>query len=122
MSTNVILKETGKYGVPYLINLIKRKPNVRWTTYLGEKYDDFFESFGEIYKNLIKNKDLETFSNFKQSVRKHRFDKVVVKAKNENGQEITFKVTSRLDTPVDIDYFKNGGILYTVLRNMLRKK
>ena len=45
-----------------------------------------------------------------------------IKARSENGHEITFKVTSRLDTPVDIDYFKIGGILHTVLRNMLRKK
>jgi hypothetical protein len=92
---NIFEEETGKYGVPYLIKLIKSKPNVRWTTYLGEKYDDFFESFGEIYKNLIKNKDLETFSNFKQSVGKHRFDKVVVKAKNE--KKLTRKDTKKAE-------------------------
>jgi aconitate hydratase len=45
-----------------------------------------------------------------------------IKAKSETDHEITFKVTSRLDTPVDIDYFKNGGILHNVLRSILRKK
>jgi len=35
-----------------------------------------------------------------------------VKARAENGNIINFKVISRLDTPVDIDYFRNGGILY----------
>ncbi|HET6250777.1 MAG TPA: aconitate hydratase [Tepidisphaeraceae bacterium] len=32
-----------------------------------------------------------------------------------------FKVLCRIDTPVEIDYYRNGGILHTVLRNMLRK-
>ena len=44
-----------------------------------------------------------------------------IKAKDETDHEITFKVTSRLDTPVDIEYFKNGGILHNVLRSILRK-
>jgi aconitate hydratase len=26
----------------------------------------------------------------------------------------------RLDTPVDVDYYKNGGILQTVLRNLMK--
>jgi aconitate hydratase len=29
--------------------------------------------------------------------------------------------TCRIDTPVEIEYYRNGGILHTVLRNMLRK-
>jgi len=43
-----------------------------------------------------------------------------IKAKDETDHEITFKVTSRLDTPVDIEYYKNGGILHNVLRSILR--
>ena len=43
---------------------------------------------------------------------------LLVKARTENGNNINFKVISRLDTPVDIDYFRNGGILHTVLRRM----
>ena len=43
---------------------------------------------------------------------------LLVKAKTENGNEFNFKVISRLDTPVDIDYFRNGGILHTVLRRL----
>jgi aconitate hydratase len=31
-----------------------------------------------------------------------------------------FPVTARLDTPVDVDYYKNGGILPTVLRNLVK--
>jgi aconitate hydratase A / 2-methylisocitrate dehydratase len=29
-------------------------------------------------------------------------------------------VTARLDTPVEINYYRNGGILQTVLRKMLK--
>ncbi|MBW8010700.1 MAG: aconitate hydratase AcnA [Chloroflexi bacterium] len=42
-----------------------------------------------------------------------------VRAKNEDGTEIKFKVISRLDTAVDVEYYRNGGILHTVIRNML---
>jgi len=41
-----------------------------------------------------------------------------VKARTENANKINFNVISRLDTPVDIEYFRNGGILHTVLRRM----
>lgn len=36
-----------------------------------------------------------------------------------DGMEI--QVVSRLDTPVEIQYYKNGGILHTVLRNFLKE-
>ncbi|BBO73666.1 aconitate hydratase A [Desulfosarcina widdelii] len=42
-----------------------------------------------------------------------------VKAVKEDGQEIEFKVTSRLDTEVDVEYFENGGILPCVIRKMM---
>jgi aconitate hydratase len=42
-------------------------------------------------------------------------------ATSDDGQEKTFKVVARLDTPVDIEYYRNGGILHTVLRNILKE-
>ena len=36
------------------------------------------------------------------------------------GQTITFDTTVRIDTPVEVDYYRNGGILHTVLRNMAK--
>jgi aconitate hydratase len=36
----------------------------------------------------------------------------------DNTKSMT--VTCRLDTPVEIDYFRNGGILHTVLRNFMK--
>jgi aconitate hydratase len=37
-----------------------------------------------------------------------------------DGTRSAFVVTARLDTPVEINYYRNGGILQTVLRKMLR--
>tara|TARA_B100001059_G_scaffold235741_1_gene282600 strand:- start:4079 stop:6763 length:2685 start_codon:yes stop_codon:yes gene_type:complete len=43
---------------------------------------------------------------------------VSAKATRSDGTEVEFEVTCRADTPVEIDYLKNGGILHTVLRRM----
>jgi len=42
-----------------------------------------------------------------------------VKARRPDGSEIRFKVIARLDSPVEIDYYRNGGILHTVVRNLI---
>ena len=42
-----------------------------------------------------------------------------VKAVKEDGTKISFEVTARLDTVVDVEYFLNGGILPYVLRKLL---
>lgn len=45
---------------------------------------------------------------------------VTVKATRENGSTAEFKVRCRIDTPVEIDYYRNGGILQTVLRSFMK--
>jgi len=47
---------------------------------------------------------------------------LTVKATKEDGSVITFKVTARLDTPVEVNYYRNGGILQTVLSKLVREK
>ena len=44
---------------------------------------------------------------------------LTVTAKRADGTSFTFEATCRLDTAVEINYYKNGGILQTVLRKML---
>ncbi len=44
-----------------------------------------------------------------------------VTATAEDGAVTTFTATVRIDTPVEIDYYRNGGILHTVLRNFLKE-
>ena len=43
---------------------------------------------------------------------------VEVTATREDGSMVHFVVTCRIDTPVEIDYYRNGGILHTVLRQL----
>ncbi|MGD2057086.1 MAG: aconitate hydratase AcnA [Anaerolineales bacterium] len=44
---------------------------------------------------------------------------LTVIAEKDGGDKIEFSVVARLDTPIEIDYYRNGGILHTVLRQML---
>ncbi len=41
-----------------------------------------------------------------------------VRATRDDGTVVEFQVMSRVDTPVEVNYYKNGGILQTVLRRM----
>ncbi len=45
---------------------------------------------------------------------------LTVRAVRPDGTELKFTVTARLDTPVDVHYYRNGGILQTVLRNLAK--
>lgn len=46
--------------------------------------------------------------------------KLNVKAEKENGDTIEFKVIARLDSPIEVAYYQNEGILQYVLRNFLK--
>ena len=45
---------------------------------------------------------------------------VTVRAIKGDGSVVTFTTTCRVDTPVEVGYYRNGGILHTVLRKMAR--
>ncbi len=47
-------------------------------------------------------------------------DKVTVTVTRDDGSSATFQAIARIDTPVEIDYYRHGGILHAVLRNMIR--
>lgn len=44
-----------------------------------------------------------------------------VVAKKQDGTEVRFKTDVRLDTAVDVEYYRNGGILHTVVRNIAKE-
>jgi aconitate hydratase len=46
---------------------------------------------------------------------------LTVRATAADGSEKEFPVKCRIDTPVEIEYYRNGGILHTVLRNFLKQ-
>ena len=41
-----------------------------------------------------------------------------VEASHPSGREVRFKALCRIDTPVEVDYYRHGGILQYVLRKM----
>ena len=43
---------------------------------------------------------------------------IEITARKLDGTTLTFLATVRLDTPVDVEYYRNGGILQTVLRKL----
>ncbi|MEX0652765.1 MAG: aconitate hydratase [Phycisphaeraceae bacterium] len=43
---------------------------------------------------------------------------VPVTATKQDGKQIAFDAVCRIDTPVEVEYYRNGGILHTVLRRM----
>jgi aconitate hydratase len=45
---------------------------------------------------------------------------VTVRARRDDGTEVTFAAIARLDSQVEVEYYRNGGILQTVLRNLLQ--
>ena len=45
---------------------------------------------------------------------------LTVKAKKADGKVVEFKATALLNTDVEVNYYRNGGILHTVLRNLVK--
>jgi aconitate hydratase len=43
-----------------------------------------------------------------------------VRARREDGSEVTFNVMARLDTDIEVEYYEHGGILQMVMRKLLR--
>ena len=46
---------------------------------------------------------------------------VTVKATREDGTSFSFQTITRLDSPIDVTYYNNGGILLTVLRRLMKE-
>jgi aconitate hydratase len=46
---------------------------------------------------------------------------LTVRAVDQGGNVRTFKVIARLDTPIEVEYYRNGGILQTVLRSFMKQ-
>jgi aconitate hydratase len=44
---------------------------------------------------------------------------ILVRAQNADGTPVEFHAHVRIDTPVEMEYYRNGGILQTVLRKLL---
>ena len=40
---------------------------------------------------------------------------------NGKGRTTEFTATVRIDTPIEVEYYRNGGILHTVLRKLVKE-
>lgn len=60
-----------------------------------------------------------TISGLEKDLTPHKM--LDVKAVHSSGKETTFKVEARLDSAIEIEYYKNQGILQYVLRDYLKK-
>jgi len=47
---------------------------------------------------------------------------ITVRAMKANGKVIEFKAIALMNTEVEVKYYRNGGILHTVLRNLVKEK
>ena len=47
---------------------------------------------------------------------------LTVRATKSDGRVIEFKVKARLDTPIEVEYYRHGGILQYVLRKILKEQ
>ncbi|MCL8007071.1 aconitate hydratase [Gelidibacter japonicus] len=61
-----------------------------------------------------------TISGISEGLTPHKLVDVV--AEKENGERVKFKAIARLDSLIDIEYYRNGGILQYVLRQFLDNK
>jgi len=70
-------------------------------------------------RNALGLKGDETFDvHIPSDLRPRQSIKVV--ATRADGSKIEFDTLCRVDTPVEVEYYRNGGILNTVLRKMMR--
>ena len=75
----------------------------------GQTHESLGLTGEEVYSIAGLNDDLKPHARLK------------VTAEGKDGTK-TFEVMARLDNPVEVDYYKNGGILQTVLRHFLNEK
>ena len=66
----------------------------------------------------LKGDEIFDFVNIDNAIKPRQTINVI--AQSLDGKEIKFEVTLRLDTPVEIDYVRNGGILQTVLKKLAK--
>ncbi|MCK5580825.1 MAG: aconitate hydratase AcnA [Candidatus Omnitrophica bacterium] len=74
---------------------------------------------GESAESLgLTGKEVFDFKGVNEDLKPRQDIQVTVTSKDGSKKEFT--VTCRLDTPVEIDYFRNNGILQTVIRKLIR--
>lgn len=63
----------------------------------------------------------ETYTIHLETASLHPGEKISVCVKSETHREFSFQVILRLDTPLEVEYYRNGGILPTILLHEIQK-
>jgi aconitate hydratase len=74
---------------------------------------------GESHASLgLKGDEIFDFINLDDHLKPHQELTIAVTSSDGNKRE--FNVIARVDTPVEVNYLRNGGILQTVLRKLAK--
>ena len=75
---------------------------------------------GENKESLgLTGREVYNIEGFEKDLKPHQ--EVIVKVTREDGSTFSFQTIARLDSPIDVTYYKNGGILLTVLRRLMKE-
>ena len=75
---------------------------------------------GDTAENLgLTGKEIFSITGISENIKPLKEIEII--ATNTNGSEIKFNVIARLDSMIEIEYYRNGGILQYVLRQFLEK-
>ena len=75
---------------------------------------------GENKESLgLTGREVYDIEGFEKELRPHQ--EVIVKVTREDGSTFSFQTVARLDSSIDVTYYKNGGILLTVLRRLMKE-
>ena len=75
---------------------------------------------GENKESLgLTGREVYDIEGFEKDLKPHQ--EVMVKVTREDGSTFSFHTVARLDSPIDVTYYKNGGILLTVLRRLMKE-
>jgi aconitate hydratase len=75
---------------------------------------------GENKESLgLTGREIYDIAGIAQDLRPHQ--EVAVQVTREDGTTFSFQTIARLDSPIDVTYYENGGILLTVLRRLMKQ-
>jgi aconitase A len=75
---------------------------------------------GENKESLgLTGREVYGIEGIEQGLKPHQ--EVTVKVTREDGSTFSFQTIARLDSPIDVTYYKNGGILLAVLRRLMKE-
>ena len=112
MATNLSELPPSSERLPMLIDVISVRTHSDFQMDLEFKNGESRESLG------LKGDEIFDFLGLSDNLKPQQ--EITVIARSSQSAQKEFKATVRIDTPVEVDYYRNGGILQMVLRKLAR--